>query len=99
MKKMIPKVNATMPIIKISRAISFLNNDGGRLIEVVDFAMHPKKVKSPVRKTIAKPFPYVKLHPERAIFFASYNSICKASLPNLISRFSPVNEALFTLKS
>ena len=54
---MIPKVNATMPITKISRAISFLNNDGGRLIEVVDFAMHPKKVKFPVRKTIAKPFP------------------------------------------
>lgn len=99
MKKIAPRTAATILMITIRRLISALSKDGGRLMEVVDFAIDPKKVTSPVEKTIAVPFPCVKLHPQRAIFLASYKSRCKASFPILISIFSPVNEALFTFKS
>ncbi len=44
-------------------------------------------------------FPEVKLHPILATFLASYNDSAFASVPNLISTFSPVNDALFTFKS
>ncbi len=37
--------------------------------------------------------------PILAIFLASYSSIWLASGPNLISKFSPVKEALLTFKS
>ena len=57
MKKIAPRTAATILMITIRRLISALSKDGGRLMEVVDFAIDPKKVTSPVEKTIAVPFP------------------------------------------
>ena len=66
---------------------------------VVDFAMAPKKVLSPVAKTTQTAVPLVKLQPERATFLASYSSVAFGSAPSLMSTFSPVSEALFTFRS
>lgn len=41
----------------------------------------------------------MKLHPDLATFLASYKISCLGSVLSLISTFSPVNEALLTLRS
>lgn len=48
---------------------------------------------------MAFPFPLVKLQPDLATFFASYKSSCLGSRLSFISTFSPVSEALLTLRS
>lgn len=88
-----------MAITWIRRSISFLIRVSGRLIVVVDLAIVPKNVKSPVAKTRAVAVPFVKLHPHLARFLASVINVWPASVPNFISTFSPVKDALFTLRS
>lgn len=71
-KKAAPRTIAKTAITRISRSISFFIKVSGLLIVVVDLAIVPNMVLSPVWNTTAVAVPEVKLHPILAIFLASF---------------------------
>jgi hypothetical protein len=58
--------------------------------------MHTLGLLGPMHLENGQRVPFVKLQPERATFLASYKVVWFASIPSLMSTFSPVSGALFT---